>query len=97
MVFFSTKNNILEGFGPQPISFTICKGEALPGLESGMLGKKKTGIWHIIVLADLAYSKYPNLMPQPMNIEEQRALDLVVKNPRRDATILFDVQVEHIK
>jgi hypothetical protein len=58
---------------------------------------KKNGIRRIIVPAGLAYSKYPDLMPQPMNIEEQRALDSVVKNPRRDATILFDVQVERIK
>jgi hypothetical protein len=28
---------------------------------------------------------------------DQRALDSVVNNPRRDATILFDVQVERIK
>ena len=97
VIFYSTKTNVLEGFGPQPISFTIGKGEALPGLESGMIGMKKTGIRRIIVPADLAYSKYPNLMPQPMSIEEQRALDSVVKNPRRDATILFDVQVERIK
>jgi FKBP-type peptidyl-prolyl cis-trans isomerase 2 len=93
----STKNNILEGFGPQPISFTIGKGEALPGLESGMIGMKKSGIRRIIVPADLAYSKFPNLLPQPISMEEQRALDSVVKNPRRDATILFDVQVERIK
>jgi len=97
VVFFTTKNNILEGFGPQPIRFTIGKGEALPGLESGIIGMKKSGIRRIIVPAELAYSKFPNLMPQPMSIEEQRALDSVVKNPRRDATILFDVQVERIK
>jgi peptidylprolyl isomerase len=97
VIFYSTKNNVLEGFGPQPINFTIGKGEALPGLESGMIGMKKTGIRRIIVPADLAYSQYPNLMPQPMSIEEQRALDSVVKNPRRDATILFDVQLERIK
>lgn len=97
VIFFTTKNNVMEGFGPQPISFTIGQGQALPGLESGMIGMKKTGIRRIIVPAELAYIKYPNLMPQPMSVEEQRALDSVVKNPRRDATILFDVQVERIK
>lgn len=97
VVFFTTKNNVLEGFGPQPIAFTIGQGQALPGLESGMIGMKKSGIRRIIVPAELAYSQYPNLIPQPMSIEEHRALDSVVKNPRRDATILFDVQVERIK
>lgn len=58
---------------------------------------KKGGIRRIIVPADLAYSKYPDLEPKPLNSIDQRALYSVVKNPRRDATILFDVQVERFK
>ena len=58
---------------------------------------KKGGIRRIIVPADLAYSKFPNLEPQPTSVLDQRALDSVVKNPRRDATILFDVSVERVK
>ena len=51
----------------------------------------------IIIPADLAYSKFPDLEPKPMTANDQRALDSVVKNPRRDATILFDVSVERFK
>jgi FKBP-type peptidyl-prolyl cis-trans isomerase len=97
VVFYSTKNNNPDGFGPEPLVFTLGKGEALPGLESGLMGMKKDGIRRIIVPADLAYSKYPQLEPKPMSPLDQRALDSVVNNPRRDATILFDVQVERIK
>jgi FKBP-type peptidyl-prolyl cis-trans isomerase FkpA len=97
VIFYSTKNNNPDGFGPEPLVFTLGKGEALPGLESGLMGMKKDGIRRIIVPAELAYSKYPQLEPKPMSALDQRALDSVVNNPRRDATILFDVQVERIK
>jgi peptidylprolyl isomerase len=97
VIFYNTKNNNPDGFGAIPLTFTIGKGEAVPGLESGVLGMKKNEIRRIIVPAELAYSKYPDLEPRPMSREEQLALDSVVKNPRRDATILFDVQVERFK
>jgi FKBP-type peptidyl-prolyl cis-trans isomerase len=95
--FYNTKNNNPDGFGAVPLTFTLGKGEALPGLEAGILGMKKNGIRRIIIPADLAYSKFPDLEPQPMNDLDRRALDSVVKNPRRDATILFDVKVERFK
>ncbi|KAI2489432.1 FKBP-type peptidyl-prolyl cis-trans isomerase [Fragilaria crotonensis] len=97
VVFYNTKNNNPDGFGAIPLSFTIGKGEALPGLEMGILGMRKNGVRRIIVPADLAYSKFPNLEPKPMTDLDQRALDSVVKNPRRDATILFDVKLERSK
>lgn len=97
VIFYNTKNNNPDGFGAIPLSINLGKGEVLPGLESGIIGMKKGGIRRIIIPADLAYSKFPNLEPKPMNSNDQRALDSVIKNPRRDATILFDVSVERIK
>ncbi len=97
VVFYNTKNNNPDGFGAIPLTINLGKGEALPGLESGIVGMRKGGIRRIIVPADLAYSKFPDLEPKPTSINDQRALDSVVKNPRRDATILFDVSVERFK
>lgn len=97
VIFYSTKNNNPDGFGPEPLRVTLGRGEALPGLEAGMIGMKKGGIRRIIIPADLAYSKYPELEPKPRGVEDQRALDSVAKNPRRDATILFDVSLERVK
>ena len=97
VVFYNTKNNNPDGFGAVPLSVTLGKGEALPGLEAGIVGMRKNGIRRIIIPADLAYSKYPDLEPKPMSDTDQRALDSVVKNPRRDATILFDVRLERFK
>ncbi len=95
--FYNTKNNNPDGFGAIPLSINLGKGEALPGLESGIVGMRKGGIRRIIVPQELAYSKFPELEPRPMNANDQRALDSVVKNSRRDATILFDVSVERFK
>mmetsp|Transcript_15292 Transcript_15292/g.28788 ORF Transcript_15292/g.28788 Transcript_15292/m.28788 type:complete len:263 (+) Transcript_15292:187-975(+) len=95
--FYNTKNNNPDGFGAVPLTIRLGQGEAVPGLEAGVIGMKKGGIRRIIVPPDLAYSKYPNLEPRPMTANDQRALDSVVKNPRRDATILFDVALERFK
>jgi len=97
VVFYNTKNNNPDGFGAIPLAITMGKGEAIPGLEAGIVGMRKNGIRRIIIPADLAYSKYPDLEPKPMNDLDQRALDSVLKNPRRDATILFDVRLERFK
>lgn len=97
VVFYNTKNNNPDGFGAIPLKINLGTGQAIPGLESGIIGMRKGGIRRIIIPADLAYSKYPDLEPKPMNANDQRALDSVVKNPRRDATILFDVSMERFK
>jgi FKBP-type peptidyl-prolyl cis-trans isomerase len=97
VVFYNTKNNNPDGFGAVPLTVTLGKGEAIPGLEAGIVGMRKNGIRRIIIPAELAYSKYPDLEPKPMNDLDQRALDSVVKNPRRDATIMFDVRLERFK
>ena len=97
VVFYNTKNNNPDGFGAIPLTITLGKGEAIPGLEAGIVGMRKNGIRRIIIPAELAYSNYPDLEPKPMSDLDQRALDSVVKNPRRDATILFDVRLERFK
>lgn len=97
VIFYNTKNNNPDGFGAIPLTINLGKGEALPGLESGLIGMRKGGIRRILVPADLAYSGFPNLEPKPTNSNDQRALDSVVKNPNRDATILFDVSVERFR
>ena len=97
VMFYNTKNNNPDGFGAIPLIIDLGKGQALPGLEQGLIGMKKGGIRRIIIPQELAYNKYPDLEPQPTNANDQRALDSVVKNPRRDGAILFDVQVERFK
>ena len=97
VIFYNTKTNNPDGFGAIPLTLELGKGQAVPGLESGLLGMKKGGIRRIIVPQELAYNKFPDLAPRPMTINDQRALDSVVKNPRRDGAILFDVQVERFK
>ena len=97
VVFYNTKNNNPDGFGAIPLAINLGKGQVIPGLEAGIVGMRKNGIRRIIIPAELAYSKYPDLEPKPMTDLDQRALDSVVKNPRRDATILFDVRVERFK
>ena len=97
VIFYNTKTNNPDGFGAIPLTLELGKGQALPGLESGLLGMKKGGIRRIIVPQELAYNKFPDLEPRPMTSNDQRALDSVVKNPRRDGAILFDVQLERLK
>jgi FKBP-type peptidyl-prolyl cis-trans isomerase len=97
VVFYNTKNNNPDGFGAIPLTVDLGKGQMLPGLEQGLMGMKKGGIRRIIVPQNLAYNQFPGLEPIPMTATEQRALDSVVRNARRDGTILFDVQVERLK
>jgi FKBP-type peptidyl-prolyl cis-trans isomerase len=97
VVFYNTKTNNPDGFGPVPLVIDLGQGQALPGFEQGLIGMKKGGIRRMIVPQDLAYNKFPTLQPQPLTANDQRALDSVVKNSRRDGTILFDVQVERFK
>jgi len=97
VVFYNTKNNNPDGFGAIPLSISLGQGQAIPGLEAGLIGMKKGGIRRIIVPQELAYNSYPDLEPRPINANDKRALDSVVNNPRRDGAILFDVQIERFK
>ena len=97
--FFSTKEKTDEFGEGQPLTFTIGAGEAIPGLEQGMMGMKKGAIRKVIVPPALGYAAGNSLLPQPREGPGQgrAALDSVLKNPRRDATLLFEVKVEAIK
>ena len=46
--FYNTKNNNPDGFGAIPLTIDLGKGQAVPGLESGLLGMKKAGVRRII-------------------------------------------------
>ena len=138
--FFSTKETTDEFGEGTPLTFTIGAGEALPGLEEGMLGMRKgairkvsgectsltpatsTGLApceirhsvcadsplpqfplprakQVLVPPSVGYSAGDDLLPQPRKGPGQgrAALDSVLKNPRRDASLLFEVKLEAIK
>jgi len=97
VIFYNTKDNDPDGFGPLPLTIDLGKGQVIPGLEEGLVGMKKGGIRRIIIPQNLAYNNNPGLEPKPINANDQRALDSVVKNSRRDGSVLFDVQVERFK
>ena len=60
---------------------------------------KKGAIRKVIVPPALGYAAGDSLLPQPRTGPGQgrAALDSVLKNPRRDATLLFEVKIESIK
>ena len=95
--FYDTKENDPDGFGAEPLTFKVGAGEALPGLEIGIIGMKRGGIRRIIVPSELGYSKFPGMEPRPTNELDLRALESVINNPRRDASLLFDVKLERLK
>jgi hypothetical protein len=97
VAFFDTKKNDPDGFGAEPLTFQVGSNVALPGFESGIIGMKKGGIRRIIVPSELGYSAFPDREPRPTTELDQRALDSVIKNPRRDASLLFDVKLERLK
>ncbi len=98
VIFYDTKSNDPNGFGEgTPLLFTVGDKSVLPGLESGLVGMKKGGIRRIIVPAEVGYGAFPGLEPQPLTDVERRALDSVVKNPRRDQTVMFDCKLERLK
>ena len=97
VVFYDTKTNDPDGFGAVPLTLNLGQNTAIPGFEQGLVGMKKGGIRRIIIPQDLAYNGYPDREPKPTNSNDQRALDSVVKNSRRDGAILFDVSLERFK
>lgn len=98
VIFYDTKSNDPNGFGEgTPLTFTVGDKTVLPGLEDGIIGMSKGGIRRIIVPAEVGYGAFPSLEPQPFTEMERRALDSVVKNPRRDQTVMFDCKVERLK
>lgn len=59
---------------------------------------KKGGIRRIIVPPQLGYDTSKDLLePVPFTADTVRALDSVIRNTRRDSTLLFDVKLERLK
>ena len=99
VIFYDTKSNDPNGFGEgTPLTFVVGDGSVLPGLEAGVIGMVRGGVRRIIVPSDVVgYGTFPNLEPRPFTDAERRALDSVIKNPRRDGTVMFDVKVERVR
>lgn len=72
---------------------TLGSGQVIPGLEDGIVGMKKNEIRRILVPANRGYRENEQVEPWPA---DPQALYSVLQNPRRDATILFDVKVDRI-
>jgi hypothetical protein len=76
--FYSTKE-IKDEFGDAPaLRWTIGQGQALPGLEEGMMGMRKGSLRKIIVPPAMGYAAGPNLLPQP-SAAGRPSLDSVLK------------------
>lgn len=70
--------------------------DLVPGLEAGLVGAKTKEIRRIIVPARQGYGDTSLKEPRPTGLG-LNALNSVLKNPRRDATLLFDAKVVRIK
>ena len=101
VTFYSTKKIAgADSLGGAELKLALGTGGVVPGLEDGLLGAKKNEIRRIIVPSTVGYSEDPakaDMEPNPPSIEDRRALDSVLRNPRRDAAVLFDVKVVRIK
>ena len=96
--FYSTKRLAgADALGGAEQILRLGTGSVVPGLEQGLQGAKKNEIRRIIVPSNLGYSETTDLEPAPPTIEDKRALDSVLRNPRRDAALLFDVKILRVK
>ena len=96
--FYSTKRLAgADALGGVEQVLRLGTGSVVPGLEQGLQGAKKNEIRRIIVPSNLGYSETTDLEPVPPTIEDKRALDSVLRNPRRDAALLFDVKILRVK
>jgi len=98
VVFYTTKRLPgAEKLGGAEQILKLSSGSVVPGLEEGLQGAKKGEIRRIIVPSNLGYSETTDLEPIPPTTEDKRALDSVLRNPRRDAALLFDVKILRVK
>ena len=96
--FYSTKRLAgADALGGAEQLLRLGTGSVVPGLEQGLQGAKKNEIRRIIVPSNLGYSETTDLEPIPPTVEDRRALDSVLRNPRRDAALLFDVKILRVK
>ena len=85
--------------GGAELVLRLGRGEVVPGLEVGLQGARPNEIRRIVVPGGSAsYDPRNDAMePRPPTVDGRRALDSVLRNPRRDASILFDVKVLRVK
>lgn len=86
----------------QELNWRLGDGSTVAGLEEGMLGMKRGSLRRIIVPDAYFTNKSgeklrKGLQPQPNGERGQRWFDSVVNNPRRDQTVVFEVEVERIE
>lgn len=81
----------------EPFTFKIGADGVIPGLSQAVVGMAKDGYRRVVVPQVLGYDSAMTLQPIPDSAGERQALASVVKNPNRDASLLFDVKLERIK
>jgi len=94
--FFNTKNTDIQELG-----WRIGEsGNIVPGLEEGMMGMRKGELRRIIVPGERAYNteyiQSRKFEPQPNTKDGPRYFDTTINNPRRDHTVVYEVQLERI-
>ena len=98
--FISTQDPATLAIGlsvSEPFIWTLGSGSVIPGLEEAVVGMTKDSVRRAVIPASLGYDVAMSLGPQPQSFEELRSLESIVKNPNRDASLLFDVKLERIK
>jgi len=85
--------------GGAELVLRLGRGEVVPGLEVGLQGARRNEIRRIVVPGGAASYDPRNaaMEPRPPTADGRRALDSVLRNPRRDAAVLFDVKVLRVK
>ena len=86
-----------DALGGAELVLPLGGGQVVPGLVAGLQGAKKNEIRRLVIPSELGYSESVALEPRPPTLEDERALDSVLRNPRRDAALLFDVKILRIK
>ena len=84
----------------EPFVFTLGSGSVIPGLEELVTGMSKGGYRRGVLPPPLGYDSAGSLGPKPNDCpfgQDCRSLDAVVKNPNRDASLVFDVQLERVR
>eukprot|EP00966_Prymnesium_polylepis_P153787 3551162-Prymnesium_polylepis.1 len=98
--FISTQDAAAKTSGldiSEPYVFTIGDRSVIPGLEAAVVGMAKGGYRRAVIPASLGYDAAMSLGPQPENFQDLRSLESIVKNPNRDASLLFDISLERVK
>lgn len=77
--------------------YTGCVLSQLSGAFASTLPTRAAADRRVVIPQALGYDTALTLKPTPGNFQELRSLESIVKNPNRDASLLFDVTLERIK